>query len=136
MNADDIRSMSAGRELDILVAMNLFGWQWYKWWEDGTVCIFSPEQTSTQGNGMWTRGNVLMPKMVDWEQCGTPLPHYSTDRNDCKVILDWASSHGIYVNIYRDPGPSIFCVCWFRENSGNKVHATDPTNRPRCARPC
>ena len=85
MNAEDIRNMEAGRELDALVAEKVMGWQWYdghgtagpSYWETqgGEFAHFGEFEPSTDIAAAWEvvekMAELVGPISVAWGSFGT-----------------------------------------------------------------
>lgn len=125
MNADYIRNLPAGRELDALVAEKLFGWQWWKWHTTGKADIFSPNYPP-RDLSYWSPADFYTPRMIGWGNRSAGLSYYSTDRTACGAVIDWASDHGIYVSIYHCLDLDVTCKCWHHDNPERQTIASDP----------
>lgn len=76
--------LKAGRELDALVAVAVFGWAW---WErsghDGVVrkCLFPPDPDQRWNfHQAFRLAQESTPRFTDWERAGSGgISHYSTD---------------------------------------------------------
>lgn len=104
-SADDLRGMTAGRELDALVAYHLFGWRWYRDERRGRYSFQPPTAPKMDDDqiGVWTQspwgpGMYSQPaehwpaedeRFIDWHRSGmrcrkyaqfeSGVPAYSTD---------------------------------------------------------
>ena len=124
MNADDIRNIPAGRELDILIATKLFGWRWFQYVREtplGTTerLVLLPADCKLSGYIPVTIG----PEDAHVQQEETR--HYSTDRAACGAVIEWASDHGIYVTIYHCLDLDVVCKCWSHDDPENEIITSD-----------
>lgn len=121
MNADEIRALDAGRELDVVVAELLFGWRWYEWksqgWR-GHAALFSPEEAPAGDGPYWKPVSADCPRRMGdepysmaWDDGDSPLPPYSTDRTACGAVIEWAKEHNLHITTTVRPVGAPSCIC-------------------------
>lgn len=88
MTSEEIRALPAGRELDALMAVRLFGWRWLRSRATGHVGLWGPDPglrwTCNPDAEDVTGREAEYQRYSDWDRCGygkhpDPLPSYSTD---------------------------------------------------------
>lgn len=91
MTRDEILAMKPGRELDALVAINIFGWQKVVF---GGVVMIAPPQNDER-----------MHWAANWDEHGCPhwIPHYSTDISAAWEVFEKIKNLGGWIEIAWNP---------------------------------
>jgi len=101
MKREDILNMPAGREVDALIAVNVFGWKW-------TPKMLIPPDDDRRLN--WA---------AEWDMEGRPnwLPDYSTHIADAWVVVDKLNGNNFFYSFeFSKDDKDWMCEWWQRDN--------------------